>query len=377
VSTDRPDLTEPHDPALDGLFRALTADGTAGELAGRTAALEMFRDSQAEPPRFRPHQVQPGRLRQGHLRQGHLRQGHLRQDTRPRRLRPPRFRLAVSMGTAAATLVLAGGISAAYAAALPAPVQHIAYRMLGRIGVPDAHPSAPAASASRPAAVVAPTTSAPATAGCPCPASGPASASSPDLTLAAALAQIPAGGDEILSGRLASGGRSEAGVRVRLFEHVAGQPGWRVAGSAVTGASGQVTLTVDHLTSNASFRLAARRGTVSAPVLVTVIPRVSLRLARGQAGMDVLTARAPYAQAGDPVVLQERAGGRWYSVGERALGPDHLATFSVLIPASGHLEYRVIMPRTRTHGPAASGPVRIGARTRGRSGELGRVKTVR
>jgi hypothetical protein len=347
VSTDRPDLTEPHDPALDGLFRALTADGTAGELAGRTAALEMFRDSQAEPPRFRP-----------------------------RRLRPPRFRLAVSMGTAAATLVLAGGISAAYAAALPAPVQHIAYRMLGRIGVPDAHPSAPAASAPRPAAVVAPT-SAPATAGCPCPASGPASASSPDLTLAAALAQIPAGGDEILSGRLASGGRSEAGVRVRLFEHVAGQPGWRLAGRAVTGASGQVTLTVDHLTSNASFRLAARRGTVSAPVLVTVIPRVSLRLARGQAGMDVLTARAPYAQAGDPVVLQERAGGRWYSVDERALGPDHLATFGVLIPASGHLEYRVIMPRTRTHGPAASGPVRIAARTPGRSGELGRVKTAR
>jgi hypothetical protein len=125
VSTDRPDLTEPHDPALDGLFRALTADGTAGELAGRTAALEMFRDSRR----------------------------------RPRRLRPPRFRLAVSMGTAAATLVL--------------------------------------------------------------------------------------------------------------------------------------------------------------------------------------------------------------------------ATFSVLIPASGHLDYRVIMPRTRTHGPAASGPVRIGARTRGRSGELGRVKTVR
>lgn len=101
MSADVPDLdlAEPADPALDGLVRALTADGTADELAGRPAALAMFRDS---------------------------------------RRRPRRLRLAVSMSTAAAAVVLAGGLAAAYAAALPAPVQHIASRMLGSIGVPDA-----------------------------------------------------------------------------------------------------------------------------------------------------------------------------------------------------------------------------------------------
>jgi hypothetical protein len=349
VSTERPDLTEPHDPALDGLFRALTANGTAEELAGRPAALEMFRAGRTLPPRRRPLRLRPYRFRLYHLRLA-------------------RFRPAVSMSTAAAALVLAGGLAAAYAAALPAPVQHIAYRMLGRIGVPDAHRPASPASAPRPAVSITSTPSAPAI-GCPCPVGRPG-ATAPDLILTAAQAWIRADGPGVLSGWLAAGGRAEADVRVRLFEHVAGHPGWRAAGSAVTDASGQVTLTVTHLTRDAWFRLTARGGAVSPPVLITVIPPVYLDLAPGQAGMDVLTARAPFAETGDVVVLQERAGGVWYGVSQRVLGPDRRASFGVLIPSSGDLEYRVLLPRTAAHGSAVSGLVRVGARK-------GRAKTVR
>jgi hypothetical protein len=372
VSTDPPDLTEPHDPALDGLCRALTASGTAGEMAGRPAALEMFRTSRGRPPRFRSQRFRPQRFR-------------------PQRLRPHRLRVAVSMGSAAAALVLSGGIAAAYAAALPAPVQHIAYRMLGSIGVPDTHPPAPSANVPGRAPSVAPTPSASATAGrCPCPAGTSGTDTAPALILVAARTQVPPGGPDVLTGRLAPGGRPEAGVRVRLFEHVAGRPGWRAAGSAVTDASGTVTLAVPHLAGNAWFRLAVnssgnstgnsagnsagRGGAVSPPVLITVIPPVYLDLAPGpQPDVDVLTARAPSADTGDVVVLQERAGGVWYGVGQRVLGPDHRASFSVLVPSSGQVEYRVVMPRTTAHGSSVSAPVRIAARA-GRAKTGGRAR---
>lgn len=320
MSADPPDLTEPCDPALDGLVRALTADGTDDELARRPAALAMFRDS---------------------------------------RRRPRHFRFAFSLSTAAAAIVLTGGIAAAYAAALPAPVQHIAYRMLGSIGVPDTHRVTPSSGVPRSAASIPPTRAAPVATSCPCQA-GPPGAET--LVLVAAQVHIPAGGDDVLSGLLARGGRPEAGVRVRLFEHAGNHLGWRAAGGAVTDRSGEVTLAVAHLASNASFRLAVRGGTVSLPVLITVIPPVHLGLGPGQQpGMDTLTARAPFADTGDVVVLEERSEGVWYRIGERVLGPDHLASFSVLVPASGEVEYRVVMPRTTAHGSSVSSPVRIAA----------------
>jgi hypothetical protein len=330
VSVDPPDLTEPRDPALEGLVRALTADGTADEMAGRQAALEMFRASR----------------------------------------RPRRHRFAVSISTAAAALVLVGGIAAAYAAALPAPVQHIAYRMLGSIGVPDRQrpapspgapsPAAPSPGAPRLAASIPPRPSAPAATACPCQDGRPGAE---NLVLAAARARIVAGGNAVLAGRLASGGRPEAGVRIRLLEHAVHGPGWREAGSAMTDRDGGVTLTVPHLTSNASFRLAAPGGALSPPVAITVIPPVHLGLAAGgRAGLDLLTVRAPFAQAGDVVVLQERSGGTWYRVGERVLGQDHRAFFTVLVPLSGQAEYRVVLPGTTVHGRSVSGWVRVAAR---------------
>jgi len=337
VSADPPDLTEPREPALEGLFRALTADGTAGELAGRQAALEMFRDSR----------------------------------------RPRRGRLAFSMSTAAAVLVLTGGIAAAYAAALPAPVQHIADRMLGSIGVPDTRgpapspgapsPGAPSSGPPRLAASIPPGSSVPAATACPCQGGGPGADAAGNLVLRAARARIPAGGNAVLAGRLAPGGRPEDGVRIRLSEQAGDGTGWREAGSAVTGRDGNVTLTVPHLTGNASFRLTAPGGAVSPPVAITVIPPVHLGLAAGRrAGVSVLTARAPFAQAGDVVILQELSGGGWHGVGERVLGQDHLAFFTVLAPLSGPAEYRVVLPGTAVHGWSVSGWVRVAELRSGR-----------
>ncbi len=355
MSTDFPDGPEPADPSLDGLIRALTADGSADELAGRQAALAMFRRSRRRP-------------------------------------RHPRRRFAHPMSTAAAAVVIAGGIAAAYAAVLPAPVQHIAFRMLNGIGVPDAHHPAPSAGApivaaslpsttANSAAAASPTTPSPATAprttappatACPC-RTGKQGANAPQtLVLTAAQARIPADGDDVFSGRLSRGGRAEPGVRVRLLEHVAGHHGWHVAGSAVTDSGGEVMLTVTYLTSNASFRLSAPRGPASPPVRITVIPPVSLQLAAGGSpGVDTLTAAAPTADTGDVVVLQELSGGSWHSVGERALDQDHLASFTVRIPKSGGREYRVVIARTRLHGSSVSGRVRVAAQAAPSSGKAG------
>jgi hypothetical protein len=332
-------MAEPADPALNGLIRALTADGTAAELAARPAALAMYRDS---------------------------------------RRRPYRRRFAVSMSTAAAAVVLVGGFAAAYAAALPAPVQHIAYQMLGSIGVPDIHrigPSSgrssgpphlaatiPPASAHRsaPPRSSAPASSAPASPRCPCPAGTPGSGVTPTLVLTAAQTQIPADGDAVLSGRLAAGSRPKAGVQVRLYERPAGTSDWWEAASGVTDGRGDVTLTVPGLISNASFRLADPKGTVSAPVSITVIPAVYLDVAPGLLpGRDRLTVLAPFADPGDVVVLQERSGGVWYRIAAHVLGPDDRAFFSVLIPATGDAVYRVVLPRTIAHGRSVSVPVQI------------------
>ena len=328
MSADPPDLPGPADPSVDRLIKVLTADGSADELAGRQAALAMFRDSR----------------------------------------RRPRRRFSFPMSTAAAAVVVAAGLASAYAALLPAPVQHIAYRILDGIGVPDAHhPSARPSAATIPsttsnsAVSAAPVQTGSGLTGTPTPNPAQDPIPAQDLVLASAYTRIAADGDDILSGRLALAGRAEPGVRVRLLEHVDGVPGWQYAGRAVTDRRGDVTFTVQHLTSNASFRLTGPKGTTSLPVVVTVVPPVSLHLAAGRKrGTDLLTAVAPFADPGDPIVLQERSGKVWRSIGEHSLDQRHQAFFTVRIPASGDLEYRVVLPRTSRHGRSRSSQVRVG-----------------
>jgi hypothetical protein len=344
MSGDIPEMPGPQDPALDHLFRVLTVDGSADELAHRDAALAMFRDS-------------------------------------GRRSRRRRLRFVPSMSMAAAAVVIIGGIAgAAYSAALPAPVQHIAYQLLDRIGVPDAHrPAAssnvrgggPAPSAGPVSALPASRVPASAQAGsppaasasCPCQASEPAAGDAQSVLLSAAQTQIPSNGDDVFSGQLTRGGQPEAGVLLQLSEHVDGRSGWRLAGSETTDRSGEVTLTVRNLTSNASFRLAGSQATPSAAVPVTVIPPVSLQQAPGLlAGTRTLIAAAGFANIGDVIVLQEWSGASWYTIREKVLNTDHLASFTVRTPLSVDRDYRVVILPTVEHGTSVSGQVQIAPR---------------
>ena len=107
------------EPGLDHLIRALTADGFPHELAGRDAALAAFRAASREKHR------------------------------RPRFAPPRGLRMPTRLSTVAAALVagITGVTAAAYAQALPAPVQHIAYSVLAPFGVPNSQgPVSPAPS---------------------------------------------------------------------------------------------------------------------------------------------------------------------------------------------------------------------------------------
>jgi hypothetical protein len=103
VSTDFPGDGGFCEPALDCLVRALTAGPTADELVTEDAALARFRSSARRPSRRLP------------------------------------YARRAALAAAAVAVTLVGSTAAAYAAVLPAPVQHVAHRFLDRIGVPGVH----------------------------------------------------------------------------------------------------------------------------------------------------------------------------------------------------------------------------------------------
>jgi hypothetical protein len=309
-------------PELDPLVKALTADGTADELAGEQAAVAMFSAQRA---------------------------------TRPRHWFVP----SVGMGAAAAVVVaaLAGG---AYAAVLPASIQHIAHRVLARIGVPDTRPlgspSAPSPLTERSSAVTrsaGPVASS--AAARPSALPGPVRPGPPVL-LGALRTQITAGSAATLDGRLAPGGIPRAGVLLELFELTGSR--WQLAGTSRTGLDGTVTFTVRHVTRNTRFRLAepgsARRPQVlSAPVLVTVLPRLTVTVSGSSLpGAATVTVSARSAQPGNVVVLQILAGGAWRDITEQQLGGTRQARFTVAVDEGQY--YRVVLLATNAHAGAIS-----------------------
>jgi hypothetical protein len=325
VSTGFPGEPGRREPGLEHLIRALTADGDPRELADRDAAAAMFRAVKPAPGR-------------------------------PRRWQP-RFPFhSVRAATAAGVIVAVVGTAAAgYAAVLPAPVQHIAHSVLAPLGVPDGrHPAAPGGPPrgtvpDGPSATVtgSPTASRP---GRPVvsPRRVPADSS---LTLTAVNPQVTAGGPVPLKGRITDHGAVEPGIRVRLLKRAVGQPGWRPAGTGVSGPGGYVTLTVPYLARNAAFRLAAGDAS-SPPVTVTVVPLVVLRAMPGS-----LRASARFGDPGDAVVLQELSGGAWISVASQRLGAMHRAIFTVPAGSPAGQEFRVVLKATGEHAAAVSDEV--------------------
>ncbi len=395
---------QPHDdlgpvePGLERLLGVLTSGPAPDELAGEQAALAMFRASQPGaavpgpagtlPFPARPDQLPPGlagwRRLAGQRRPGGQRSARERPARRVTGGRRRTGRLAAALALALA----AGFAAAAYAEILPAPVQHVAYRVLGFVGVPNSGPSparpdgrrsssptrhhpGPARSQSP---APGPSSPAPRRTGTPSPSPAPSASPSPrphrsspapgpvpaQLSLSATAARVVAGGGDSFTGLLtSSSGRPVPGQRLALQERAAGQPGWQPAGQATTGTTGRAALTVSDLTSNAWFRLTGPDGTQSQKVRVIAVPPVSVTVGTGpRRRAAVLTVTIPLADPGDLVVLQVRADGGWQILRAHRLGPAGQTVFQVKLRRRAQ-EYRVLLLRTASHGRSVSSPVLV------------------
>jgi hypothetical protein len=332
VSTGISDQPGSREPGLDQLISALTADGYLHELAGRDVALAAFRSARKQPRRRLRPNLQPG----GSARLGAV--------------------------AAAAMATLAGLTAAAYAQALPAPMQHFAYSVLSSIGVPNSetvppdHPHA-AEAARRPATRSrhAPARQRKSRAVCPCSArtTRPAIKGS-TLTIAAARIQFPANGWDDFRGTLTHHGRPERGVRLMLLEQTADASGWQRVGSGLTGPQGGIRVGIAHLTQNATFEWAAPDGVASSPISVTVIPHVSLWRAAAKLGTDRLMVSSRFGDVGDVVVLEALSGSSWQRVASEPLNAAHRASFELPAATSGGQYYRAVLQATAAHGASVS-----------------------
>ncbi len=378
-SMNEPELAQ---PGLDRLFATLTTAPSAAELSGEAAALEMFRASRRAAGGAATLAAVPGGTT-------------ALPGSRARRLAVSRRVLA-----AAAAVVLIGGFAAAaYSAALPSPVQHVAYHVLGFIGVPDsgggqpAPPRHPGGSGLPPASsAVSPPATAPATGQATSPTAGhptgspspghsgspspghsaspspgqsttPTPTPVPSLSVTVALPKVAAGGSEQLTGTATSAGGALAGVLLRFQRHAVGHPGWHLAGTATTGQDGQASLTVTGLLVNTYFRVAGPGGARSTAVRVKVIPPVTLSMATGaHAHRARLTVSCPDAAAGNILLLQKLMQGIWQTLRTGRLGAGDSKVFVVDRVSASH-RFRVVLLATVRHARSVSNPVVVPRRT--------------
>jgi hypothetical protein len=315
-------VSTPRETGLDHLVRALTADGHPAELAGRDAALAAFRAASQSSPRRAPMRSPLGRM-------------------------PARLAAVVAAGAAA----LAGVTAAAYAQALPAPVQHIAHTVFAAVGVPNSQPQ-PASTGHQdrttPAAGQASTTGGTSQgAGCPCPATtsatpSPTTAAHVTLTLSAARDRVPGYAIDVFAGRVTKHGHPAAGVTVQLLQRPAGSTTWRLAASGKTGPHGRFRLLTPRLTTTSAFRVSGPDSSHSVPVRVTVGARVRLKLVTGKVN-DHLIVIARAARPGDMAVLEERVAGSWTRVSSQPLGAAYQASFPVAAKTAAAHHYRGVV----------------------------------
>jgi hypothetical protein len=364
MNSDLPAESGGLDPGVDQLFRTLTAGPETGELAGEQAALAMFRENvrpaaAAAKARGRSYRRSARSLRSaGRLARGPFGWG---------------IRL-----TAAAVLALGGGMTAAaYAAVLPAPVQHFAHELFHVVGVPDmqhGHPASrshhtgparhrhgsPGHRAPAPPRSVPPSPRASATASPSASPSRPATVPA-QLTASAASGEITAGSQAVINGRLTRSGKGVAGVTVTLLERRARQTSWQAVGTAQTNARGNVAVGVSVLTTNADFELTGPDSTSSAIVTITVSPPIAAELNLGaRAVRDVLVVSTQYARRGNVVVLQvESSSGSWVYLRAAVLNANGKVRFVLNGKRLQNKVLRAVLLGTPRHAASVSNSVTV------------------
>jgi hypothetical protein len=403
------------EPGLEQLLRTLTSPATSGELAGEQAALTMFRAhvhapapapaAQPDPTVVNGTAVAADALAAAATLTGadHGAPPSAPGSTRPMRQLPgrrpgrqsrvrglPRLRIAAIGGAALVT----GFASAAYAEALPAPVQHVAYVAFHWAGVPDNHPTKPVTSSGGSSSVTTPTgghssghkgshptPSVPASGsphsrgkkpGKPGGSPKPSASSSPSstspatgplalsLSVAGGVTQIPAGTSVTIDGVLTIGGNPDAGVFVRLMARPAGHLVWVRIDRSTTSASGDVSFTTPDLTRNTRFRLAYATGTRSQVVVITVVPGLTASLRLGPKGIkDYLKVAATYTQKGNVVLFQVLKNGSWVTLQQQALNGKGVTVFTFSATKRQNEQVQAVLVATSVHAGATSAPTTV------------------
>jgi hypothetical protein len=374
MSSDLTDGAASADPGVDQLFRILTAGPTRGELEGERDALAMFRANVSPPASPTAGRRAPGAANGTTLpipvdRPATEPERHAR-----RRVQWP-ARWSMRLAAAGVIAIVGGTAAAAYAAALPAPVQNLAHQVLGIVGVPASHHhhagasgthghhrSGPAGlSGTSPGRHGRPGQAAKTSPSPHAHASPSASPSSPKATGPAVLsasvssADIMAGTEPVIDGRLTRSGTGVKGVTVTLIERLAGRPFWHVAGTGQTTSGGNVAITAKPLAANAAFRLRIPGGLHSASVLITVRPQITVVLTEASALRDLLAVTTEDAHRGNVVWLQvQSASGSWINVRAKRLNAAGTTWFSLSRKRFKGKTVDVLLVATVRHGSASS-----------------------
>jgi len=392
MSSDLTDGAASADPGIDQLFRILTAGPTRNELAGERDALAMFRANAGPLASPAARHRAPAAVN-GTPAVANGTPAVAKGTTVPipvgrpatekrhdRRVQWP-GRWSMRLAAAGVIAIVGGTAAAAYASALPAPVQDLAHKVLGIVGVPASHHhlgtagthghhgSGPAGlSGSSPGRHGHPSQTAKASPSPHAHASPTASLSSPKATGPAVLAasasstDIAAGTVPVIDGQLTRSGTGVKGVTVTLVERLAGHPFWHVAGTGQTTSGGNVAIAAKPLAENAAFRLRIPGGVHSASVLITVRPQVTVVLTESSALRDLLAVTTQFANRGNVVWLQvQSASGSWINVRSKRLTAAGTTWFSLSRQRFKDKTVDVMLVATVRHGSASSNTATVEA----------------
>lgn len=243
--------SNPRKPDLDRLVTALTADGRPDELAGREAALAAFRAA-----------GQRDATRKADSR---------RRGATFRRPLALRTRLA-AIGAA---VVVVGGAAAAYAQALPGPVQQLAHTVFAPLGVQGGQPPGTVPGTGSTGITIASTggKAKKASPGTSVRTPTPRPGDSYVVTVAVSRSRVPAQAVVTFTGRVTDNGRAAAGLRVRLYERVVGTATERLVATGVTGPRGGFRLVSPPLAMTSVFRVVGPDAAHSVAVRIAVAAR--------------------------------------------------------------------------------------------------------